>query len=178
MSQTLNPNPKRYHPALVALHWLIAILIITNIILAGASEGGSRTALGGVPLIYIHMTFGVTILLLLITRLVLRLSTQRPAPADIGNAFLNKIGELTHWALYLLIFGMTITGIILSSENGYLQRLFGANGVFGFGLGGFHGLILALLMLLILMHVGAALFHQFFRKDNLLSRMWFGKRGE
>ena len=64
MSQILNPNPKRYHPALVALHWLIAVLIITNIILAGASEGGSRTAMGGMPLIYIHMTFGVTILLL------------------------------------------------------------------------------------------------------------------
>jgi cytochrome b561 len=32
-----------------------------------------------------------------------------------------------------------------------------------------------LLLGLVLLHFGAALYHQFIRKDNLLARMWFGK---
>ena len=39
-----------------------------------------------------------------------------------------------------------------------------------------HGLISTVLLLLILLHFGAAMYHQFIRRDNLLSRMWFGKR--
>ena len=45
-----------------------------------------------------------------------------------------------------------------------------------FGLGGLHGMIWVLLILLILLHVGAALYHQFFIKDNLLGRMWYGRQ--
>ncbi|MGZ6317410.1 MAG: cytochrome b/b6 domain-containing protein [Anaerolineales bacterium] len=33
-----------------------------------------------------------------------------------------------------------------------------------------------LLLLLVILHIGASLYHQFFRKDNLLGRMWFGSR--
>jgi cytochrome b561 len=33
-------------------------------------------------------------------------------------------------------------------------------------------------LLLVLLHVGAALYHQFFLKDNLLGRMWYGKQTE
>jgi cytochrome b561 len=39
-----------------------------------------------------------------------------------------------------------------------------------------HGITATVLILLIALHVGAALYHQFIRKDNLLARMWFGKR--
>jgi cytochrome b561 len=38
-----------------------------------------------------------------------------------------------------------------------------------------HGFFSYVLSGLVALHVGAALFHQFIRKDNLLSRMWFGK---
>jgi cytochrome b561 len=46
----------------------------------------------------------------------------------------------------------------------------------GFFLGAFHGLSWTLLLLLILLHVGASLYHQFLRRDGILSRMWFGSR--
>jgi cytochrome b561 len=38
-----------------------------------------------------------------------------------------------------------------------------------------HGYIAIILIVLILLHFAAAMYHQFFRKDGLLSRMWFGK---
>jgi cytochrome b561 len=43
-------------------------------------------------------------------------------------------------------------------------------------LGNVHQLGWFLVILLILGHVGAALYHQFILNDNLLSRMWFGKQ--
>ena len=48
----------------------------------------------------------------------------------------------------------------------------------GFFLGAFHELSWILLFLLIVLHAGAALYHQFIVKDNLFGRMWFGKRYE
>jgi len=38
-----------------------------------------------------------------------------------------------------------------------------------------HGLLSNVMLALVALHVGAALYHQFVRKDNLLARMWFGK---
>jgi cytochrome b561 len=45
-----------------------------------------------------------------------------------------------------------------------------------FFLGAFHGASWTILLLLLILHVAAALYHQFFRRDNLFGRMWFGNR--
>jgi cytochrome b561 len=217
-------KPKRYHPALVTLHWLIAILIFGAFFLAQGNEGGDRERFrpgegnfpspglqqgtppqnfspgnpprnfpqGGFPrqggqsifsTISIHMIFGIVVLVLLIVRLFVRWRTQHPDWLSAGNPFFDWIGNLTHWGLYALTFAMTITGIILADQRGILARTFGIGstptpGSFrrgGFSLGMFHGGVWTLLLLLILLHVGAALYHQFIRKDHLLQRMWFGK---
>jgi len=122
----------------------------------------------------------------LIIRLIVRWTTKHPGWATAGNKFFDWVGVLTHWGLYLLTFGMVITGIILADQRGILARTFGFGstptagsfGRGGFSLGFLHGGIWTLLLLLILLHIGAALYHQFILKDNLLGRMWFGKRAE
>ena len=218
---------KRYHPALVALHWLIAILIFVTVLLVQENEGGGERfegargnfqqqgiqqgnpppqnfdadeapqnfPAGGFPQegggnIFsntgIHMIIGVTILILLIVRLLVRWTTKHPDWQSAGNKLFDWVGVLTHWGLYLLTFGMVITGIILADSRGILARTFGIGstptpgsfGRGGFNLGFFHGGIWILLLLLILLHIGAALYHQFILKDNLMGRMWFGKRTE
>ncbi len=129
------------------------------------------------------MIFGIVVLVLLIVRLFVRWRTQHPEWLTAGNRFFDWVGNATHWGLYVLTFAMTITGIILADQRGILARVFGigstpAPGSFrrgGFSLGMFHGGTWTLLLLLILLHVGAALYHQFIRKDHLLQRMWFGK---
>lgn len=220
-------KPKRYHPALVALHWLIAILIFGAFFLAQENEGGRERGegprgnfmqqgfqsgnfqpqagdddapqafpQGGFPAqessqgilstIGIHMIFGLVVLMLLVVRLIVRWTTKHPEWASTGNKFLDRVGGLTHFGLYLLTFGMTITGIILADQRGILARTFGIGstptpgsfGRGGFSLGFLHGGIWTLLLLLILLHVGAALYHQFIVKDHLLGRMWFGKKNE
>jgi cytochrome b561 len=217
-------KPKRYHPALIALHWLIAIMIVGAVFLVqrggdGGREGfrpgngnfpppqafqpgnppdqnfqqGNPPPQGGFPqqqgqsffsTTGLHMIFGLTILLLLIIRLIVRWTTKHPEWASAGNKFLDWVGGLTHFGLYLLTFGMVITGIILADQRGQLARTFGIGGAptrGGFGRGSFslgmlHGGIWILLLSLIILHAGAALYHQFILKDNLLSRMWFGKQ--
>ena len=182
VSAAVQPKPKRYNPALVSLHWIIAILIFSTFLLAGDSEGGAAATIAGIPTIGIHMLLGITILVLLIIRLIVRWRTEHPDWASTGNRFLDKVGEITHWALYVFVFGMTITGISLAARGNRFARTFGLasaapSGQFrprGFSIGMFHGLIWFFLSLLILLHVGAALYHQFILKDNLLGRMWYG----
>ncbi|HXD09147.1 MAG TPA: cytochrome b/b6 domain-containing protein [Anaerolineales bacterium] len=218
---SVSDKPKRYHPALVALHWLIAILIFGAFFLVqggenergrfrpgqgfqpgnppqtfGDDEAPRVFPPGGFPAqegsqgvlsaLGIHMIFGLIVLVLLIIRLIVRWGTKHPEWASAGNKFFDWVGGLTHFGLYLLTFGMTITGIILADQRGILARTFGIGstptpssfGRGGFSLGFFHGGIWTLLLLLIILHVGASLYHQFIRKDNLLACMWFGKKNE
>jgi cytochrome b561 len=210
--------PRRYHPVLVTLHWLIAVLIFATAFLALSGEGeGFRRAgptILGLPTLGIHMILGLTVLVLLVVRLGVRLSTRQPEWATAGSGLLDKIGVVTHWGLYIFTFAITITGLILALQTNRLARVFGLGGNIppqitqaqprtgqfppsgefqpgqtrprgfegrfprsgGFFLGAFHGLSWTLLLLLIVLHVGAAFFHQFWRRDALLGRMWFGNR--
>ena len=177
---------KRYHPALVSLHWLVAILIFATVLFAGEEgEGGRALSVEGFPPIGIHMILGISTLVLLTIRLVVRWMTKHPDWASTGTPFLDLVGKLTHFGLYFFTFSITITGIVMASQRGLLARVLGigtaaARGFSrrGFSIGAFHGLSWALLFLLILLHVGAAFYHQIFKKDNLLGRMWYGKQAE
>src|SRR5512143_3560939 len=215
-SPVTSATPKRYHPALVVLHWLIAMMIFGVALLGGENEGGRERGegrnfaqpglqqnvppqqgfpQGGFPpqpgsqnifsRIGIHMIAGLAILVLLVVRLLIRWTTKHPDWASAGNKFFDWVGNLTHLGLYILTFAMTITGIILASQRGQLARVLGIGtftpGSFrrgGFSLGFLHGGVWTLLLLLIALHVGAALYHQFVLKDNLMGRMWFGKQTE
>lgn len=186
-STTSKPNAsatttKRYHPALVSLHWLVTILIFATLLFAGEEgEGGFALSFGSFPPMGIHMILGITTLVLLTVRLFVRWFTKHPDWASVGNPFLDFIGKLTHIGLYFFTFSITITGIVMAWQRGWFDFIFGfgpaASGFRrGFSLGAFHGLSWALLLTLILLHAGAALYHQFLKKDNLLGRMWYGRQ--
>jgi cytochrome b561 len=113
-------KPKRYHPALVALHWIIVLLIFGTAFLAMDGEGEGRrggSTIAGIPILGVHMILGLTVLVLLAVRLIIRWRTQRPAWASTGSKFLDWIGELTHWALYFFTFAITITGLVLALQS-------------------------------------------------------------
>ena len=182
-STTPATTTKRYHPALVSLHWLVTILIFATLLFAGEEgEGGFALSFGNFPPMGIHMILGITTLVLLIVRLFVRWFTKHPDWASAGNPLFDLVGRLTHIGLYFFTFAITITGIVMAWQRGWFDFIFGfgpAAGNFrrgGFSIGAFHGLSWAALFLLILLHVGAALYHQFLKRDNLLGRMWFGKQ--
>lgn len=172
----------RYHPLLVALHWLLALMITAAL------------ALGALVLVKIpnsdpmkiealrsHMTAGVLILSLMLVRLLVRTRTKHPAPAPAGNTLLNKLGWASHRLFYPLVIGMAGSGIIMALEANLPAIVFAGHGslppdfwVFTPRL--FHYVLSRFLVGLITLHIAGALYHTFFLKDRLLRRMGFGKR--
>ncbi|MFH2040180.1 MAG: cytochrome b/b6 domain-containing protein [Chloroflexota bacterium] len=171
-----NSTPERHHPLLVILHWLMALFIFAalaaGIFLKGLPNTPSKLA----PL-DIHMTLGTLILFLMIARLFTRYMTKRPSTVESGSLLLNKLAGLVHALLYITVISMAIAGMEISSQAGLNTP--GASlpvDFFAFPARYGHKYIAIFLMVLISIHVAAWAYHQFVMKDNLISRMWFGKR--
>jgi cytochrome b561 len=169
-------TPARYHPLLVILHWLIALLVFAALAAGFFVKGLPNEPAKWVPL-GIHMKIGQTILFLMIARLIIHFVTKRPAPADTGNKLLNMAAGLVHALLYIGVIAMAVAGMGIAAQAGLNQP--GASlpeDFFAFPARYGHGYIAIFLLVLIAVHVGAWAFHQFIKKDNLFARMWFGKR--
>lgn len=172
--------PRRYPPALVVLHWLSALLIL------GALLGGTFN-MANVPnsdpaklaTLRMHMIVGIAILLLIGLRLVVRARKAMPQRLDSGGPVLNRIASGTHHALYLLVIAMALSGLALAAASGLGAALFAGaplpESFHGFGARAAHGLLAKLLMLLIGLHVVAALWHAVVKRDGILARMWLGR---
>lgn len=170
---------KRYHPALVGLHWLVAALILVMLLVGYTRLGATPNDEAKIQILSLHMPIGITIVALTVIRFVVRLATKKPAPATAGHPLLDKIGGITHYMLYLAALGMGISGMGISALAGLPAIVFERSGSLPADFAAFppaigHGFLGFVLSGLIVLHVGAALYHQFIRKDGLLSRMWFG----
>ena len=161
---------KRYHPIMVVLHWLTVILLLGAGLLSDNEGGGSSP-------IDIHMSLGALLLVTLIIRLIVRFATKRPDWANIGNQFLNKLGEWVHIGLYFFAFLILVGGGLIASQRNLLGYVLGTGSIVrgrpGI-LGGLHELGWSAIIGLLVLHVGGAVYHQFILKDNLFARMWFG----
>lgn len=107
--------PRRYHPVLVALHWILALMLILALFAGGVVlEATPNSDPGKVDALRAHMGFGIAILVLMLVRLVVRLVTRHPAPADPGSPVLGLVAQVTHWGLYVAVIGMAVSGMALS----------------------------------------------------------------
>jgi cytochrome b561 len=174
----------RYTAAMRALHWGTAALLVGSFTSIWAVSGATSGA-AAARLVLLHRSFGVVILVLTAIRLCWRQRTQVPAlPADLPPwqrlaARVNEVG------LYTLLILQPLLGLCASMLHGDHIVLLGnltlpgilpvdrklAHLVFGV-----HGTVALLLLGLIGMHVAAALFHFFIRKDDVLAAMLPGLR--
>jgi cytochrome b561 len=126
-----------------------------------------------------HKLVGVTILLVVLCRLAYRLIHGAPAHEPTLEPWQKGASRLNHWGMYVLLICAPVAGYVGVA-------LFPALDIFGlFSLPAVvapdkeasktaflvHKLLVGLLVLLIAVHVTAALFHYFVRKDNVLGRM-------
>lgn len=174
---------KRYHPILVTLHWLLAALVIGGLIMGGNVLAKTpNTDPAKMLSLKMHMSIGMIILILMAIRLVMRFITEKPAHLDTGSAVLNLAGKGAHWALYVLVFGLGLSGLATANLAGLPDIVFfGADTPLPANFDdiaprGAHGMISKLLVLVIIAHVAGFLYHQYIRKDALFGRMWFGDR--
>lgn len=175
--------PRRYHPALVTLHWVLALFLLAALVagklILDATPNSDPAKLMSLRL---HMGLGLTILLLMLLRLAIRLVTTAPPAMATGIPAVNVAARAVHVALYLVAIAMAVSGMVLARGAGLPEIVFGGSGeplpadFSAYPARAVHGVLATLLALLIAVHVVAALWHQFLRRDGLMARMWFGPR--
>lgn len=173
----------RYHPLLVALHWILAFLIIPALILGLFWLAVTPNAdPQKIAVLTWHMASGMLILALMIVRFIVRMRTSRPVGATTGYPLLDRIAPITHYGFYVLVLLMVGTGFATALLAGLNKSVFQGSGdplppsfaVFPTFVA--HRLIATFLVGFIILHVLAACYHQFVRKEGLFRRMFFGRR--
>jgi cytochrome b561 len=175
----------RYHPMLVALHWLLAVALIallaTAFYVLGTMANSDPHKIG---VLRIHMIAGVVILNLMIVRLVVRVWTAKPAKDAIGAPFLERMAPIAHYGFYALVVLMVMTGFATTLLAGLIRIMFqGAPDPLPPTFASYptfqaHLYLGEALACLIAVHVLAALYHHVVRRDGLLRRMTFGRRAD
>lgn len=114
--QSVSPQARRYDGLTIVFHWITALLIVGQFAGAWTIDLFPRGA-WRVDARSVHITFGVTLALLLAARLLWRATRGRRLPlADTGA--LNVVARGTHWGLYALVVSMVTVGAVLTWTRG------------------------------------------------------------
>jgi len=161
------------------LHWLILALLIAQFVVAWTMPDIKRDTKPD-TLINLHLSIGVIVLAIAVVRLAWRAAQGEPAPLDGVPPWQVQSARLIHWLLYLLLFVVPILGWINASWRAFPVVMFGvelpklvATRAAGWRWTGDVHSILAeyVLLVLVSLHVAAALYHYFIRRDGVLQRM-------
>jgi cytochrome b561 len=162
------------------LHWLILTLLIVQFVLAWTMPHMRRDTQPE-TLINLHFSFGMLVLTVAVIRLAWRAGHGEPVPEDGLPPWQLQSARVVHWLLYALLFIVPVLGWINASWRGFPVMLFGlvefpkllSTRAAGWGwTGDVHGLLANYLMLpLVGVHVAAALYHYFIRRDRVLQGM-------
>jgi cytochrome b561 len=194
MTEVFSRNPiARYSNPAIALHWIIAVLILGNIALGYAADLVPDSAVRSV--IDTHKSIGITVLGFAILRILWRVSHRPPVFPQGYSPFERWAAHAAHGALYVLIFALPISGWMHDSawkaaathpmslyglvpwprihwiegiepvEKERLHTLFFA----------WHSYFAYALYLLLAIHIAGALKHQFLDRQPELQRMLPGR---
>jgi len=164
-----------------ALHWVMAVCILAMLFIG---VGMVSTVMPKyLPLVSIHKSLGISILVLALIRLAVRLRYGTPAlPADLPEP-MRLAAHLSHYALYALMIGMPLLGWGMLSAGAYPVVVFGSvylpailpqSDALHTWLWDAHFYLAFDFFALVLMHLAAALFHALVRRDGVFDAMAFG----
>jgi cytochrome b561 len=148
------------------LHWLAAGLVLAQYATSGAIVRthtihliGRRPSATDLVLHTLHNRVGLAIVALMLGRFALRLWVGAPAPSNAAGAVAYWLAQAVHLAFYAVLIGEGLTGAIAT----YLWWPISAA----------HVILFKVLLALVTIHVAAALWHEFVRKDATIRRMGF-----
>jgi len=180
-------SPARYHPVAVVLHWLLGAALVA-IFALGLYMADLPFSPQRLRYFNWHKWAGITVLVLSFVRLLWRWTHRPPPlPASLLQAmpqWQQWAHHATHAALYALFFAVPLLGWAYSSAAGFSVVWFGvlplpdfvpASEALAEVLKPLHKLSSLALAGLVLLHVAAALKHQWVDRDGLLQRMGFGR---
>ncbi len=169
---------QNYNVTARSIHWLSALVVI----------GMFGVGLWMVDLSYYsqwyqtaphwHKSVGILLALLTLFRLMWKLFTL--SPGIVGNRLEIVLATLAHWAIYLLLFTLFVSGYLISTSDGRSIDVFNWFSIPGAGLlfddqsdkaGTLHVYAAWSLIALSGLHVLAAFKHHFINKDDTLRKM-------
>jgi cytochrome b561 len=168
----------QYGTTAKVFHWLVVALLLLQFPIGWLMPDIHRGDKPGAPMTF-HVSFGIVILALILLRLAWRL-THPVLPESSLPAWQRLTSEAVHWALYVVVLATTVTGWLFASFRGWplsffylvpLPMLGSENAAAGKVIDGWHQAAEWALLVLIGIHVAAAIAHVFIYRDRILQRM-------
>ncbi len=173
-------NIERWGGVSQFLHWTIAVLILLI--------GAVGLVMGDLPrsprwfwVYTAHKSLGLTVLALVVVRLGWRLYAGAPPPVPGTPRWQARLASAVHVLLYAMVLAMPLSGWLYDSASGLrplrwfgqveVPKLVAPDTAVAGAAHGAHEWLFWLLVLLVLAHAGAALYHHFVRHDATLARM-------
>lgn len=175
----LRNTPDRFGLVAKTFHWLTLVMLIGSFMLA-LSMTAMPLSPGKLQLYSWHKWMGVTIFLIVIVRLAWRLANPVPQQPATMPPWQRRAAGLSHAALYTVLIVMPLTGWIMSSALNlplvylgliYVPSPFGVDRALGEAMRYVHQGLALTLLVLVSIHVLAALYHHFILRDDVLRRM-------
>ncbi len=176
--QLRNP-PDRWGPISMLLHWAI-VALIGWLAWLGLTMVDMPPTPAKINAYALHKSLGLTLLALAAVRLAWRLFAGAPEPVPGMPTWQERIASATHWAMYVLLFAIPLSGWVFNSASGYplqwfkqfnLPAIAGRSEELAATAIQVHEYGFWLLLLLVLAHAGAAFYHHLFQGDDTLRRM-------
>jgi cytochrome b561 len=173
----------QYGTTAKVLHWLVVTLLLVQYLIGWLMPDIHRGMKPGDAMTY-HISVGIVILLLIVARLAWRI-THPVAPESSLPPWQRLSSEAVHWLLYLLVLATTISGWLFASFRGWsisfffltpLPMLSGENPAAIRIINHWHQKFEWALLILIGLHVAAALVHIFIYRNRVMQRMLRGQR--
>ena len=176
----LKSTPDRYGTMAVSIHWLSVALILV-LIASGFRAADTEDPAAKAAILRLHLPIAVAVLVLTILRIVWWWGFDRkPGPVAGSPHWQERAAQAVHVLFYVVLLGMIASGVGMMALSGAAPMIFGGESG---PLPDFwkyppripHGIAARLLLALLVLHAGAALYHHFVRRDGLLRRMWFAR---
>jgi cytochrome b561 len=178
----------RYSRTAIALHWVIATLILVNLTLGIIHDSFPKPV--SATMIFYHKAIGITVLALTLLRLGWRL-IHRPPPFDPAmKKWERGLARTVHWLFYVLLVAIPTTGWLLTSSGGRATSWFGLFSIPALPVSrsddahdtfqALHQYLAYSVIALLLLHVAGALRHHLKGHGRIIGRMapWFYRGAE
>lgn len=171
--------PTRYGAVAQTFHWLIAALVVTQFVLANMAED-LPLGIHKLAMLARHKSFGMTVLMLAVLRLLWRLNHPPPELPTGMKPLERMLARATHIVFYVLLFAMPLSGWLMSSAKNYSvswfslftwPNLIGKNEAAFDLLRSTHQILSGVLLAIAILHILAALKHHFWDRDDVLLRI-------
>jgi cytochrome b561 len=170
----------RYTRTAIALHWLLVILLVSQVLFGWYLEGVERGTPARTIYVNLHKSTGICIGLIILFRLYWRLTHPAPPLPPSMPVWERITARWSHVLLYVGMLVMPLSGYIASNYSKYGVNFFNAiklppwgvddKQVYGF-FNTTHIITSYLLITVIAIHILAALRHAF-KRDGIFSRIW------